>query len=385
MVLGGSGFQGRSALYDLSKNDRVEEVLCIDLDPKVVESLPYIDKKKVNPIKADLSRRSEMVALMKQGCDLAIDFLPPQMVQATAEAAVEAGINLVNTNYGYGLHNLDHGAREAGVAIMPECGFDPGIDLVLYGYALREFDEIKVLNSYCGGIPEKRACNNPLNYKISWNWDAVLRTQKRDAVLIHEGQRVEIPAQDQHDNDFIHNVHIPGVGLLEAFPNGNAVYFTDLLNVTDQIMETGRYTLRWPGWCHFWSPLKKFGFLGDYPLHGLPGEITPHEFLVKLMEPQLQYGPDEKDLAIMHNVFQGTKKGKKKTLVCEVFIERDLVTGLMGLNLATAYPACIVGEMIVTGEIRKKGLLSPVTDIPADMFLDRLRQRGIQVEVVVEE
>jgi saccharopine dehydrogenase-like NADP-dependent oxidoreductase len=385
MVLGGAGLQGRAALFDLSRNDRVSEVLCVDLDPQPVESLPYVNRNKVNLIKADLSNRSELSELMKNGCDFVLDFLPPLMVRTAAEAAIEAGTSLVNTNYGYKLISLDQAAREAGSAIMPECGFDPGIDLVLYGYALREFDELQVINSYCGGLPEKKACTNPLNYKISWSWEAVLRTQKRDAVLMRQGQRVEVPAQIQHDNDFIHNVNIPSIGLMEAFPNGDAVNFTDIMNITDQIVETGRYSLRWPGWCDFWRPLAKFGFLSDEPIPDLPCKVNPFELMVKLMEPQLQYGPDEKDLAVMHNVFKGTKNGKQKTLVCNICVERDLATGLMGMNLAVAYPACIVGEMLVAGEIKKKGLLSPVKDIPVDLLLTRLKERGIQIDIIVED
>ncbi|NIN62273.1 MAG: saccharopine dehydrogenase, partial [Gammaproteobacteria bacterium] len=90
------------------------------------------------------------------------------------------------TNYAYQIHSLQDKVVDKGVVIMPECGLDPGIDLVLYRYGLRQFDELHVLNSYCGGIPEKTACTNPLGYKISWNWDAVLRSQQRNATLIRD-------------------------------------------------------------------------------------------------------------------------------------------------------------------------------------------------------
>ena len=78
-------------------------------------------------------------------------------------------------------------ARAAGVAIMPECGLDPGIDLVLYGMAREKFSELHLVNSYCGGLPEARAANNPLKYKVSWNWEGVLSSSKRDARAILDG------------------------------------------------------------------------------------------------------------------------------------------------------------------------------------------------------
>ncbi len=65
------------------------------------------------------------------------------------------------------------------------------------------------------------------------------------------------------DNEFIHQIEFLDLGRLEAIPNGDAVYFCGLLNIKDTIIETGRYSLRWPGWCDFWKPMKQLGFLGD--------------------------------------------------------------------------------------------------------------------------
>jgi saccharopine dehydrogenase-like NADP-dependent oxidoreductase len=385
IVLGGCGIQGKAALFDLSRNGGVSEVVSADIQPEVLKSLEYVNLKKVKAVRLDVKDRQALVRLMKEGFDVAIDLLPPQFVKPVAEAAIEAGVSLVNTNYGYDLLPLNEKAANSDVSIMPECGLDPGIDLVLYGYGLKHFDELHVLNSYCGGLPEKKACTNPLKYKISWSWDAVLRSQKRDAKFIKNGKVEAIPGEHQHDNEFIHQIDFPGLGQLEAFPNGNAVHFTDLLGVTRSIVETGRYSLRWPGWCGFWKPLKKFGFLADSPVPGLACEVSPHEFMVKHLEPQLQYLADEKDLAVMRNVFIGDKDGKKKKLILDLLIERDLKTGLLGMSLGVSYPACIIAEMIVNGTISKRGVLSPVKDIPTDLFIKGLRERGIAFRETTEQ
>jgi saccharopine dehydrogenase-like NADP-dependent oxidoreductase len=385
LVLGGCGIQGKGALYDLSRNPSMNRIICADIDPERIHSVDYVRQDRIEPAFLDARDKPAMISLMRQDVDVVIDLLPSQFVRSVAEAAIEAGVSVVNTNYGHDILDLHETARRKGVAIMPECGLDPGIDLVIYGYGLRQFDELHCLNSYCGGIPEKKACNNPLNYKISWNWDMVLKTQKRSASLIKDHRQVDIPAEDQHDNPFIHEIEFPGLGRLEAFPNGNAVRFSDLLGVRQTIRETGRYTLRWPGWCNFWNPLKKLGFLSDDPVPGLADNITPHQFLTRMLEPRLQYQNDEKDLAVMQNVFTGVKNGKRKTVTFNVLIERDLNTGLMGMAIGVSYPACIVAEMIATGEISEKGVLSPVHHIPCSPFLSQLRNRGIVIEEIVEE
>jgi lysine 6-dehydrogenase len=220
------------------------------------------------------------------------------------------------------------------------------------------------LNSYCGGIPEKAACDNPLNYKISWNMHAVLKSQMRDATLIADSERIYISAKDQHENTFIHAIEFPELGTLEAIPNGNAVYFTNLLEIENTIFETGRYTLRWPGWCSFWNPMKKLGFLSDEPIDGLPDNALPLDMVAKLLDPRLQYHDNEKDLCVTINTSEGVRKGKQHKLTCSLMIERDLVTGIMAMSMGVAYPACIAAEMIVNGEITEKGVLSPAIDVP---------------------
>ena len=384
LVLGGCGIQGRAALYELARNPAVSQITSADIQPDRLHSFDFLDTTKIRSVGLDAGDPNALAALMDRTVDVVLDFLPPQYIRSAAEAAIASGVDLVNTNYGYDLLDLDPAAKEKGVAILPECGLDPGIDLILYHYSLDCFDEVDTIHSYCGGIPEKAACDNPLNYKISWNIHAVLKSQVRDATLISDSKRVHIPATDQHENPFIHHIEFPGLGTLEAIPNGNAAHYADLLNIRDHLTETGRYSLRWPGWCSFWHPMKKLGFLRDAPSPGLPGGMSPLEMVAKLLEPQLQYKDGEKDLCVMVNKVAGVRHGKHQVMTCSLLIERDLVTGLMAMSMGVAYPACIVAEMIGNGEITQKGVLSPAVDVPCDLFLDRLKERGIQVDETFE-
>ena len=384
LVLGGCGGQGRAALYDLSRNNNVDRVTCADLQPELLNSFDFITKDKIDTVRLDAADLNALAAVMDDEFDVLLDFLPPQCVRPVAEAAIHRGIPLVNTNYPYDILDLDEAAQKKGITIMPECGLDPGLDLVLYKYSLDYFDEVFKLNSYCGGIPEKTASDNPLKYKISWNIEAVLNSQKRDATLIAASEAIFIPAEAQHENAFIHQIEFPGLGSLEAIPNGNAVHYAKLLNIADTLRETGRYALRWPGWCAFWSPMKKLGFLSHVPIQGVPHKVSPFEIVATILAPQLQYKDDEKDLAVMVNTIEGIKDGKRQTMTCSLLIERDLSTGLMAMNMGVAYPACIAAEMIVNGEISRKGVLSPATDVPCELFLDRLKTRGIEVNEMIE-
>jgi lysine 6-dehydrogenase len=385
LVLGGCGIQGRAALYDLSRNVSVEHITCADIQPDLIHSFTFLETAKIQSVWLDANDPNALASIMDEKFDIVLDFLPPQCIRTVAEAAIKSGVNLVNTNYAYDILDLDHAAKEKGISIIPECGLDPGIDLILYNYSLKYFDEVLKLNSYCGGIPEKAACDNPLKYKISWNIHAVLKSQMRDATLMADSELIYIPAKDQHENAFIHHIEFPELGTLEAIPNGDAMYYAKLLKIENTLSETGRYTLRWPGWCSFWNPMKKLGFLSDEPINGLPVGVSPLEMVAKLLEPQLQYNDSEKDLCVMVNKVEGLQKGIQQILTCSLLIERDLATGLMAMSMGVAYPACIVAEMIVKGEITPKGVLSPAIDVPCDLFMDRLNKRGIRVNETIEQ
>ena len=117
----------------------------------------------------------------------------------------------------------------------------------------------------------------------------------------------------------------------------------------------------------------------------MPCAVSPIEMVAKLLESRLQYTDSEKDLSVMINQVEGVRKGKRQRLTCSLLIERDLMTGLMAMSMGVAYPACIAAEMIVKGDITKKGVLSPATDVPCDLFMDQLRKRDIKINETIEQ
>jgi saccharopine dehydrogenase-like NADP-dependent oxidoreductase len=385
-VLGGLGMQGRAALLDLARSARVHEVLCVDASLRGWDALAGItDTSKITPVELDASSRRATVDLLAQGVDAAIDLLPLPLMPTAFEAAIEAGVPLVSTNYARSVRHLEARARAAGARLLPECGLDPGIDLVICGRAVRRFDELHVMNCYCGGIPENSAAANPLRYKISWNLEMLLGSQDRDSVVIRDGRRVAIPASEQHETEMVHAIDFPGVGTLEAIPNGDAAAYTDLLGVAGTVREAGRYSLRWPGWSAIWAPMKRLGLLSAAPLPGLPCPLSPRQFLARLLEPQLQYGPQERDLVLMLNIFEGLKGGRRRRIVSSLTIRRDLRSGLFGMALGVGFPASIASQMLADGRIAGRGLLNPAVDLPHGPFLEALAERGLVVREEVLE
>ncbi|MEO9338267.1 saccharopine dehydrogenase C-terminal domain-containing protein [Mesorhizobium sp. SB112] len=381
-VLGGLGLQGRAAIADLVASG-VEEVVCVETASNGATVLAGLtDLNRIRFVVPEGPIDSVLAEVMN-GVDATIDLLPQPLMHDAVLAAIKTRTPLVTTNYAKPIADLAPAAEKAGVSIMTECGLDPGIDLVLYAHAARQFDAVTSIDSYCGGIPEPKARVEPLSYKVSWNFDMVLASQSRDSVLMEDGKRVVVSSANQHENTFIHQIEVEGLGALEAIPNGDAPHYAAMLGAANGLQRTGRYSLRWPGWSAFWAPLKKLGFLSDLPVPGLAAPINPREFLSRLLGPQLQYADDEKDLCIMRNVFRGTQGGRGKTVTSDLVIERDLKSGLFGMSLGVGYPASIVAQMLARGEIAGAGLLNPLTHVPDGLFLNELAKRGINISETI--
>jgi lysine 6-dehydrogenase len=386
LVLGGAGLQGRAVLHDLSKSPDVKEVVCADVQFDTLADIKrFLDMGKIKLQKLDVSDEGALKAMMEDGVDVAIVMLPHALVGVVAEAAIGAGVNMVDTMYGHmmpkGIHEK---ALERGVMIMPESGLDPGIDLVLCGYGVSQMEKVTELYSYCGGFPEPSACDNPLKYKISWTWNGVLLSYKRPARIVRDGKVIQIPARDQFAAQWIEKIDFPGLGELEVIPNGDAVIFAEYLGIVKTIRNTSRYTLRWPGHSEFWKKLVDLNFLSDEPVMGLPGETTPHQFMIKHLEPQLQYRDNERDVVAMRNVMIGLRQGVATKMTFDLVDQRDLETKLFAMNRTVGYTASIVAQMIVKGEIKGTGLLTPVKDIPYKRFLGEIGKRGIVIQEKVE-
>jgi len=94
----------------------------------------------------------------------------------------------------------------------------------------------------------------------------------------------------------------------------------------------------------------------------------------------LQYQENERDIAAVRVVVEGVKDGKYKRVIYQMIDRRDLYTGLMATQRTVGFTASIGAQMILRGDSKQRGLLTPIRDIPSDIFIAELRKRGIQIQ-----
>ena len=392
VLLLGVGLQGKVALHDLVNNDSVTEIIAADIDiealKQLVETYHY---SKVQCEFIDANNQENINRLMDLKPDLVIDLLPIPFVNRIAKTAIKYGINLINTlSVSPEIKKLAAEAERKGIIVLPEFGLDPGIDLVLLGQAIKGMKEIEVINSYGAGIPTLKAADNPINYKVTWSLEGVLSTYFRRARVIRKGKVVQLEGNELFNQENIHEITIKDIGKLEAFPNGDVLRYLPSIGIEEEsaefksIKEMGRYTMRWPGHCAFWKKLVDLHLLDDEPIDMEGKVIDRRKFLTKVIEPHIQLEENEEDLAILLIELIGKKNGEKTRVVYQLIDKRDLATGFTAMSRTVGYTVSIGAQLIGNGKITKKGILSPVNDIPYDIFTKELEKRGIIIQKTIE-
>jgi len=381
--------QGKAALYDLFNNPEVSEIVAADTSVRDVET--YISEKgfksKVVAAAVDGSSYKDLRALIGSNFDGVICLLPPMLSGKVAEIAVETGVFFVNTNYVEPeIKKLDAEAKDKGIVILPEFGMDPGIDLVLLGEAIRSVDKVDSVVSYGAGFPEPAAANNPIKYKVTWRFEGVLRSYKRAGCVIRNGSVIKIAEDEMFSKGNIHELEVDGLGILEAFPNGDVMKYVDLLGLdASELHNAGRYVLRWPGHCEFWYTMVKLGLLDEGTIAVDGTEINRWKYLANALDDHIQYQHNERDIVLVRIEVTGEKNGKKVRSVYQVIDKCDLKTGLTAMSRTVGFTAAIGASIIGSNRLQKRGVLSPVKDIPYELLKDELSKRNIEITESVTE
>ena len=384
VLLLGVGAQGKAALCDLVQSTSVEKVIAADINIEALEA--FIQAKKFNEKVtcefADVSNNEYLNHLLEQRPQIIIDLLPVKYHMRVIRTAIEHGVHLVNTSYRPPELERNHDqAKLNDVSILPEFGMDPGIDLVLLAEAVRSLDCVDEIVSYGAGFPEPEAANNPINYKVTWTFEGVLNSYRRAGRIIRDGKIIDIPSNKMFAPEFIHEIEIDSIGALEAFPNGDAFPYAELLGINPaNLSNLGRYVLRWPGHCTFWQKLKDLHFLDEDPVQLGTVQVDRVQFLAAVVGPHIQYGDFERDIVIVRVEVKGKQDGKIVKNILQLIDRRNLETGFTAMSRTVGFTASIGAQMIATGQIKKRGVLSPLRDVPYELFVRELGKRNIVVK-----
>jgi lysine 6-dehydrogenase len=379
----GAGKQGTAAAHDLLNFGDAERLTILDADASFarraarhLRSLLPPNLKNV-PIRAGSLDGKSLPALRRalRGHRGVLSALPYYLNPVVARAAVGEGLHYVDLGGHFEttqkILSLDRDAQRAGVALIPDCGIAPGLCNSLAALGISRLDRVDHVRMYCGGLPEHPV--PPLGYKLVFNLEGVLGNYFGKAFVLENGQVKEIPSfTEREELDFP-----PPLGRLEAFVTGGATS-TAPWTYEGRVRSYTYKTLRWPGHHEKIRTLKELGLLDTSPVKVKGGRAAPLDVFLAAAGPKLTFA-DVRDLLVMRVTVEGMKGGRASTQRFDILEYEDPRTGFSAMQRTTGFPAAVVLEMLVRGEVNARGVAPIERSIPPGPYVDALGRRGIRI------
>jgi lysine 6-dehydrogenase len=374
----GAGRQGTAAAYDMARWGDGGRVILADRDMEVARRAAervdtLIGKGISEPTRLDVTDPKAVERLLT-GVDASLSAVTYVYNLDISRAAINAKANLCdlggNIDIARQQHALDAEARKAGVSIIPNCGQVPGMGTSLMVYAIELLDETVDVYMWDGGIPQEP--RPPFNYLLTFNIAGLTNEYAEPAVFLRDWKVTEVEPISE-----LETVQFPEpIGTLEAFVTGGG---TDTMPWTyeDRLRTLQNKTLRHPG--HF-AQLRAFFDLGLWDLKPVRVgalEVVPRDVFHALFEPKVTF-PGDRDTVIVRVKAVGKKNGRDAEAVVEVIDCFDEATGFTAMERCTGWSAAIVTEMMAKGQT-PCGAGGVETQVPARLFVEELRRRGLSV------
>jgi lysine 6-dehydrogenase len=390
----GAGMMGSAAAYDMARQPDVLSVTLADADLRrareVAARINHIHgDRKVKAIVLDASNEKSAAHAMK-GHDATLSAVPYFLNLGLAKAAIEARCHFAdlggnNTVVRQELA-LSAKAEKRGVAIAPDCGLSPGMASILGGELVNRLGgRADALRLYVGGLPERPV--PPFHYQLVFSVEGLINEYVEPARILRKGKLVTIEPLTEPEE-----FHMDGFSPLVAFQTSGG---TSTLpeSFEGRVGECFEKTLRYPGHFDLLCELKALGLFSGEKMKIGKVQIAPRALMSKVFEGKFaSKGPDvcimrlEAHESVRTPGVRGLLGGRLKGRVATFTLvdHYDPKTDMSAMMRTTAFPASIVTQMLASGAISKRGGVLQERDVPAEMFLDEMEKRGINIQYAIQ-
>lgn len=353
----GAGLIGGVVAEELAKSGA--DVLVGDRETKKIPGCKYL--------KMDFADQSSLIRTMSGGYDVVASAVPGRFGFGVMEAAIKAGVDLVDVSFGEGSPlPLMERAKRAGIIIVPDCGVAPGLSNLLVGLGMAKVEEPIETHIKVGGLPQKPM--PPLGYRIVFSAEAVVDEYTRKARIVKNGKVVEVEALSG-----LELFEFPGIGKLECFYTDGLRTLIDTL----KLKQMDEKTIRYPGHADKVKALVESGLFESDPV--VLG-IKPRDFMEAFLSSKLRLGKREKDLTIL----EVEVKGESETIRFRMLDRFDEKNNITSMARTTGYPLAVVSMLVAGKKVEQKGVV-PLEVLGTDkkiskLILEELQERNISIE-----
>ena len=393
------------------------------------------DKIKGHPkgaaVALDIHNEGERQKLIESH-DIVISMLPAFLHTLVAQDCLSLARHLVTASYlSDDIKKMADDADRKGIVMMNEIGLDPGLD---HMSAMKVIDDLKgnggdILSfmSFAGGLVAPEYDNNPWNYKFTWNPRNVVLAGQGVSKFIRNGQYKYIPYHQVFKR--VDTFDILDQGLFEAYPNRDSLKYREIYGL-EGIPTIYRGTLRRVGFSEAWNMFVQLGltddsyivensekmtyrqFMESFLFYRMTDTIelklayyldinvdsanmhklrwlglfddrkigmknaTPAQILQKLLEEKLSLEPEDKDMIVMHHLFDYVQDNQSLHVKSSLVVKGDDQEHT-AMAKTVGYPLGVFVKLFLQNKIQIKGVHLPVIPEIYEPVLEELKAYGV--------
>ena len=211
-------------------------VTVADISDKALANMPKYDNVKT--VNLDVTNQAALDAEMS-GKFAVLSAAPYQITKFIAESAVRNDVNYFDLTEDVACTRMvKELAKDANVALIPQCGLAPGyISIVAYDIA-KKFDTLQNVHLRVGALP--KIPSNALKYNLTWSTDGLINEYCQPCEAVINGKLTETPPPEE-----LENFSIDGIDY-EAF-NTSGGLGTLCETLEGKVQNLNYRTVRYPG------------------------------------------------------------------------------------------------------------------------------------------
>lgn len=369
VVLGG-GIVGSAAAWDLSR--RGHDVTVADQDLAAASGAARVAGARPATLDA---RDGKAVRRLLEPHDVVVSAVPYSFGVAIASAAVDTRTHYLdfggNPTIVAAQRSLDGPAREAGIAVIPDCGLAPGMANVLATGAVAALGEgpIEEVRLRVGALPAHP--RGALGYQLAFNPAGLINEYAEPCQVLIGGVREELEPLTE-----VEDVAWEGWGPLEAFHTAGGSSSLPA-RWEGRVASLDYKTLRFPGHGAIMRAMLEMGLFDEEPQPGTG--VAPRSVLLEALAQHLPRGAE--DVVLVRVWAAADRDGRRRVAGHQVEDRHDGT--FSALARTTAFPTTALAHLLATGSVAVRGVATMDEAFDADAMLQALAEVGVRATAIL--
>jgi len=360
-VVLGAGIVGRAAAWDLDR--RGHDVTVADVSLEAARSVG--DEFGLSWATIDVTDPTSVDGVMSD-VDCVVSAVPYVFGEGLAHAAIRNRCHYFdfggNPDIVKSQLLLDEAARNAGVAVVPDCGLAPGYANVLAAGLIADAPGTDVnVQIRVGVLPQ--APVGALKYQLAFYAGGLINEYAEPCEIIEASVATTVEPLGRTET-----FEWPGIGTLEAFSTAGGT--STMCQEYEGRVDSLEYkTIRYPGHGVVFAALRELGFFETERRSGF--DQPPRQMLIDLLTRNLPSGGPDITLINVVATAPGFRSERR--------IEDRSDARFSSLARTTAFPTTALCDMVATGSIDFSGAAAMVSVADPDGLSRALEPLGIVV------